>query len=175
VFERRERCIYRDNLFSDGGPMQLYGGMWHAVVANNTVMRAEGLIVEGLNHGTAPHFTYMPCYFIETTANKIMEALTYTGTNGGFSASGYYNGSTPFAGPMAVALVYRGNMMDNGVWKVSGAVEDVLIEGNTMANTAPWNGFSVVQGSFPNGTVANTTRRIFLRNNQGMPSGNAPL
>lgn len=23
VFERRERCIYRDNLFSDGGPMQL--------------------------------------------------------------------------------------------------------------------------------------------------------
>ena len=24
VFPRREKCIYRDNLFSDGGPMQLY-------------------------------------------------------------------------------------------------------------------------------------------------------
>ena len=59
VFARREKCIYRDNLFSDGGPMQLYGGMWHAVVANNTIERAEGLIVEGLNHAKPPAVAYM--------------------------------------------------------------------------------------------------------------------
>ena len=39
--------IIRDNYFSDGGPMQLYGGMRHAVVANNSFVRTDGAIVEG--------------------------------------------------------------------------------------------------------------------------------
>ena len=167
VFERREKCIYRDNLFEDGGPMQLYGGMWHAVVANNSIVRAEGLFVEGLNHGKD---TFMPCYFIETLSNRVVESLTYTGSVAGLSASGYYNASKVFSGAMVAAIVYRGNVVDNGHWSVSGAVTDVLIEGNTMINTQPWNNFSVRQGLMPNNTAGNTTSRIFLRNNVGMPA-----
>jgi hypothetical protein len=168
VFERREKCIYRDNLFSDGGPMQLYGGMWHAVVANNTILRAQGLLVEGLNHGRAPEFAYMPCYFIETISNTITEAITYSGSVSGISASGYYNHTSPFTGAMAAALVYRSNHVDNGKWTVNGAVTDVLIEGNTMQNTQPWNNFSIRLAKLPNGSGVDRAERIFLRNNLGM-------
>ena len=171
VFERRERCIYRDNLFEDGGPMQLYGGMWHAVVANNSIVRAEGLIVEGLNHPDGlGKDAFMPCYFVETLSNRVIESLTYTGSVAGLSASGYFNASKAFSGAMVAAIVYRGNFLDNGHWSVSGAVQDVLIEGNTMINTQSWNNFTVRQGQMPNKTAGNTTSRIFLRNNVGMPA-----
>jgi hypothetical protein len=69
---------------------------------------------------------------------------------------------------MAAALVYRDNYVDNGRWTVSGAVTDVLIEGNAMVNTMPWNNFSIQQGLLPNKTVGNTIARIFLRDNEGM-------
>ena len=36
-----------------------YGGMFHAVVANNMIERAQGLIVEGLNHGKSGSYTYV--------------------------------------------------------------------------------------------------------------------
>lgn len=168
VFERREKCIYRDNLFSDGGPMQLYGGMFHAIVANNTIERASGLIAEGLNHGKD---TYMPVYFIETLNNRIIDSISLTGEVAGLSAYGYYNASAKFNGTMAAALVYRNNHVDNGHWSVSGAATDVLIEGNAMVNTMPWNNFSIKQGLLPNKNATravNTTARIFLRDNEGM-------
>ena len=41
VFARREKIVYRDNVFIERGPMQLYGGMWNVVVANNT---ASGVV-----------------------------------------------------------------------------------------------------------------------------------
>ena len=59
--------------------------MFHAVVANNTVERAGGLIVEGLNHG---HNTFMPVYFIETLHNRIVESISLTGAVAGITASG---------------------------------------------------------------------------------------
>eukprot|EP00040_Diaphanoeca_grandis_P005094 m.31359 g.31359 ORF g.31359 m.31359 type:complete len:780 (+) comp16447_c0_seq1:96-2435(+) len=164
VFERRERSIYRDNVFEDGGPIQLYGGMFHAVVANNTGARIDGFIVEGLNHAG-----FLPCYFVETLDNNIVEGLNYDGGVGSFSTSGYYNKSAAFSGGMAVALVYRGNSVDNGAWSVQGAVTDVVIEGNTMTNTADWNQFTVTEGKNPDGSSANTTFRIFVRGNTGFP------
>ena len=108
------------------------------------------------------------CYFIETISNRFVDAITYTGSNGGISASGYYNASTPFTGAMAAALVYRDNHVDNGHWSVSGAVTDVLIEGNSMVNTMPWNNFTIKQGLLQNKTAGKTTARIFLRGNEGM-------
>ena len=33
--------------------------MFHAVVANNMIERAQGLIVEGLNHGKSGSYTYV--------------------------------------------------------------------------------------------------------------------
>ena len=50
IFERREKCIYADNTFTDGGPFQLYGGMAYGVVTRNTEARMGGFIAEGLNH-----------------------------------------------------------------------------------------------------------------------------
>ena len=73
----------------------------------------------------------MPCYFIETLSNRVVDSITLAGSVGGLHASGYYNASTAFTGAMAAALVYRDNHVDNGQWSVNGAVTDVLIEGNT--------------------------------------------
>ena len=153
--------------------MQLYGGTWHAVVANNTALRTDGFIVEGLNHGHGVQFAYMPCYFVETLHNRITEGLTLAGSNGGFSLRGYFNASSPFKGAMAAGMVYRDNFADNGRWLISGAVEDVLIEGNAMVNTDTWNLFAITQGKLPNGTEGNTTRRVFLRSNTGFAAPSA--
>ena len=38
-----------------------------------------------------------------------------------------------------------------------------------VVNTAPWNTFTIRQGMTPNKTAGNTTARIHLRNNEGMP------
>ena len=162
VFEHREKCIYRDNSFEDGGPFQLYGGMYHAVIANNTAARTDGFIVEGLNHeskpGGFPHL--IPCFFVEHVDNSVVEGNNYAGTaSGGFALSGFYNGSSPYyTGPMATAVTYRGNLVDNGEWTVSGAVADVLIEGNSMLDS---DGALVIR-------TPNQTSRLFARNNQGL-------
>jgi hypothetical protein len=84
------------------------------------------------------------------------------------SHTGFFNASAVFSGAMAAALVYRGNHVDNGQWDINGAVTDVLIEGNAMVNTMPWNNFSIREGLLPNKTASKTTARIFLKNNEGM-------
>eukprot|EP00039_Didymoeca_costata_P014568 m.236657 g.236657 ORF g.236657 m.236657 type:complete len:728 (+) comp16052_c0_seq16:66-2249(+) len=157
IFERREKCLYIGNHFADGGPMQLYGGMFHAVVADNVGVRINGFIVEGLNHEATPnHPHYIPCYFVETMNNRIEEGNNYGGS-GNFHLSGYYNASATFHGPMAVAVVYRGNYVNNGAWAIEGAVADVLIEGNTMEDSD--SGLQILN---------NVSERIFLRNNNGL-------
>jgi len=134
--------------------MQLYGGMWHAVVANNTALRAQGFIIEGLNHG---QHTYMPCYFVETLHNRVLEGVTYDGSVGGFAVSGYYNASQPFTGAMAAAIVYRGNVGDNSAFSLNDAVTDVLYEDNALTNSD--TGLTI---------RGNTSQRVFLRNNNDL-------
>ena len=103
------------------------------------------------------------------------EGITYTGSNAGLTASGYFNASAPFTGAMAAALVYRGNYLDNGHWSVGGAVTDVLIEGNTMVHTEPWNSFTIRQALFANHSAAgDRTARVYLRDNDGMAMPPAP-
>ena len=34
--ERRSHMIIRENVFQDGGPCQIFGGLYHAVIAENT-------------------------------------------------------------------------------------------------------------------------------------------
>lgn len=88
---------------------------------------------------------------------------------------------------MVAAVVYRGNSVDDGVWAVSGAATDVLIENNTMTNslqcsttghgggycpTACCQGFRVRNGKQPDGaTNVTTVFRVTLRNNVGMAAG----
>jgi len=189
VFERREHMIIRDNLFSDGGPMQLYGGMRHAQINNNTAVRTAGYFVEGLNHqkpGMLP--TLMPCYFIEHSKNKVLDRRLQAAT-AGFFTSGFYNTSLDFHGPMAVGIVYRDNHIDDGAWRIQGAVADVLLEGNAMENSRQCGtvgpgckggacgpcdggcceGLQVANGKQPDGaTNVTTVFRVFLRNNRGL-------
>ena len=153
---RRERNIYRDNEFIDGGPMQLWGLMWHSIVANNRAVRAGGFIV-------TDYFEYSSDYFIETHHNRV-EQVPYYGASG-ININGKYNASSDFTGPLVVSSVWRGNHVDNGAWSIDGAVSDVLIEGNTMTNCEhslqvdvnckPWH-------------RCNQTRRIALRSNTGL-------
>jgi hypothetical protein len=178
VFEHREKSIYRDNLFTDGGPMQLYGGAFHMIVANNTFERTTGAIVEGLNHHGGGTPMLIPSYFIETFDNHIVEGMSYDGSVSGFRTSGYYNRSVGFDGASVAAVVYRNNTVDNGVWVIQGAVTDVIVEGNTMVNSQQCDtstntcapaGLQVTNGQQPNGSTAvNTTFRIFRRNNVGL-------
>lgn len=158
IFEHREKSIYRDNLFEDGGPFQLYGGMYHCVVANNTAVRTDGFIAEGLQHGKVAKPAFMPVAFVEHLDNTIAEGNNYGGGVGGFTLSGFYNASSvDYTGAMATAITYRGNTADNGFWTVEGAVEDVLIEGNTMVDS---DAGLVMKG--------NQTFRVFTRNNVGL-------
>ena len=153
---RREKNIYRDNTFLDGGCMQLWGLMWHAVVANNVAVRAGGFIL-------TDYFEYSSDYFVETHNNHVSEEPYYGG--GEISINGAYNQSSDFTGSLVVASVWRGNTVDNGAWHLDGAASDLVIEGNTMANSdaglqtdvncKPWH-------------RCNQTHRIFLRDNVGM-------
>lgn len=154
VFEHREKSIYRDNYFADGGCVQLYGGIFHAIVANNTMLRSGGFITEGLRHQGG----FIPCYFVETLNNRILEGLDYTGSTARFLVSGYHNASLSFTGAMAAAIVYRGNQGDNSAFALQDAVTDALYEGNTLTNSdAP--GFTV---------IGNASERVFLRGNRGL-------
>jgi hypothetical protein len=40
-----------DWVLQDGGPCQIFGGLYHAVIAQNTAVRSDGFIVEGLLEG----------------------------------------------------------------------------------------------------------------------------
>ena len=53
-FERRSHMIIRENTFEDGGPCQIFGGLYHAVIAENTLTRSDGIIVEGLENTQGP-------------------------------------------------------------------------------------------------------------------------
>ena len=53
-FERRSHMIIRENTFEDGGPCQIFGGLYHAVIAENTLVRSDGIIVEGLENTQGP-------------------------------------------------------------------------------------------------------------------------
>lgn len=46
--------IIRENTFEDGGPCQIFGGLYHAVIAENTAVRSNGFIVEGLENTLGP-------------------------------------------------------------------------------------------------------------------------
>ena len=156
---RRERCIYRDNVFADGGAMQLWGLMWHAVVANNVGMRFAGFVVTNF-------FPYSSSYFIETLNNRVTEGVAYYPSSAGFSIDGSYNASSDFTHPVVSALVYRGNSVDNGAWAMDGAVSDVLIEGNVMSCSDQG---LVVDQNCKAWHRCNQTARILLRNNEGLP------
>ncbi len=156
---RRERCIYRDNVFADGGAMQLWGLMWHAVVANNVGTRFAGFVVTNF-------FPYSSSYFIETLNNRVTEGVAYYPSSAGFSIDGSYNASSDFTHPVVSALVYRGNSVDNGAWAMDGAVSDVLIEGNVMSYSD--HGL-VVDQNCKAWRRCNQTARILLRNNEGLP------
>ena len=82
-----------------------------------------------------------------------------------------------FVTPNTVELLMVGGQMESSAVtaspQVNGAVTDVLIEGNQMENTQPWNNFTIRQAKAANGSGVDRTARIFLRNNQGMECGMA--
>ena len=81
--------------------------MYHAVIANNTAIRTDGFVIEGLNHHSEKSNSYIPVFFIETLQNTIQEGNNYGGNPASFIGRGYYNASSQFTGAMAGALVYR--------------------------------------------------------------------
>ena len=155
---RREKNIYRDNEFIDGGAMQLWGLMWHAVVANNVAVRAQGFVLTDF-------FEYSSDYFIETLNNKV-SGTAYYASSGGIGINGKCNASSDFTGSLVVASVWRGNSIDDGAWNLDGAASDLLIEGNTMTNSDM--GLEVDKNCKP-WHRCNQTHRISVRNNTGMP------
>ena len=156
--------------------------MRHAVIANNRFVRTDGALVWGLNHQKPgmPE-AFMPCYFIETFRNHVSDRRLQ-GSPGGFNALGFYNASKDFDGPMAVGLVYRDNVVDDGTWRIAGAVSDVILEGNKMINSQQCgtggpgpcdggccDGLQIANGKQPDGSANVTTVfRVLLRNNSGL-------
>lgn len=175
-FERRSHMIIRENTFSDGGPCQIFGGLYHAVIAENKAVRTDGFIVEGLENVRGPmlaasvnspprlpdtHYpTYIPVYFIEVLNNVIEEGNVYGGGTGGFVVRGAYNGSSPFSGAMAAAVVLRNNTGDNAYFQVNDAVSDAVVEDNKLVNSD--------EGLQLNNKTGRSPERIFVGQNHGL-------
>ena len=185
-FERRSHMIIRENTFMDGGPCQIFGGLYHGVIAENTAVRSDGFIVEGLENTRGPMLagsgsdarlgtsdrgpdpllypTYIPTYFIEVLDNRVLEGNVYGGGTGGFSVRGMYNGTSPFSGAMAAAIVLRNNSGDNSHFIVSNAVSDIIIEANTLVSSdEPGLQLTNASGTGP-------TRVFIGENNKGLGS-----
>ena len=162
--ERRSHMIIRENVFEDGGPCQIFGGLYHAVIAENIAIRSDAFIVEGIQIQAPGRYpTYLPTYFIEVLSNRVVEGNVYGGGTGGFRVFGSHNASSPYSGPMAAAIVLRNNSGkllssllyvcilpvsrpelgvcagfatgDNSFFIISDAVSDIIVEGNTLLDS----------------------------------------
>jgi hypothetical protein len=79
--------------------------------------------------------TYIPTYFIEVLDNVIMEGNVYGGGTGGFVVSGAFNGSSPYSGAMAAAIVLRNNSGNNAYFQINDAASDIIVEGNALIDS----------------------------------------
>lgn len=119
------------NEFADCGPMQFYGTAVENVVAGNTGARMSGFRSKGLwYHG------YQPNWYCEFRGNALTEGNYYHWTTVSDSVL-EINGMRhlPYAGPMNVGAVVRGNALEgNSHIRVDGDSRDAVVEANRVAN-----------------------------------------
>jgi hypothetical protein len=131
----RGRSIFVENRIEDAGPLQLYGSAADVIVADNLTSRADGLLAWGLSqHGWGWH-PVLRCQFLGNTV---------TGGSGyGARISGPASivvsttgNNDVYAGPLARAVVVRGNTLDDqAVITLDGTVTDPIVEGNSISGS----------------------------------------
>ena len=129
----RGRSIFVENRIEDAGLLQLYGSAADVIVADNVTSRAEGMLAWGLSqHGWGWH-PVLRCQFINNTltggsgygariSGPASIGITTTGNN------------DTYAGPLARAVVIRGNVLDDRAFiALDGTLTDAIVEGNSIA------------------------------------------
>ncbi|NLO74625.1 MAG: hypothetical protein GX100_11045 [candidate division WS1 bacterium] len=136
--------ILTGNDMSDGSTaLSLYGAHYDCVLAGNTAARTTGFVSRGMHYGGPA-----PCFNIQWLNNRITEGYNIRGQEGG-AGNGMLlliSGGTTFLpwahtydykGPLQRGVIVRGNVMEaNASIGVQGPVADVVIEGNTVCESA---------------------------------------
>jgi hypothetical protein len=130
----RGRSLFVENRIEDAGPLQLYGSAADVIVADNVTSRADGLLAWGLSqHGWGWH-PVLRCQFIN---NTLTGGSGYGARiSGPASIAVTTTGNTKvYAGPLARAVVIRGNDLDDQAFiALDGTLTDAVVEGNSIEN-----------------------------------------
>jgi hypothetical protein len=125
-----------ENRIEDAGPLQLYGSAADVIVADNVTARADGLLAWGLSqHGWGWH----PVFRCQFLGNTISDGGGFGARVSGPASIGVATtgNNDQYRGPLARAMVIRGNTLDDqAVVAVGGVVADVIVERNTIKNTS---------------------------------------
>jgi hypothetical protein len=132
----RGRNLFVENRIEDAGPLQLYGSAADVIVADNVTARADGLLAWGLSqHGWGWH----PVFRCQFLGNTISDGGGFGARVSGPASIGVATtgNNDQYRGPLARAMVIRGNTLDDqAVVAVGGVVADVIVERNTIKNTS---------------------------------------
>lgn len=131
----RGRSIFVENRIEDAGPLQLYGSAADVIVADNVTSRADGLLAWGLSqHGWGWH-PVLRCQFLK---NTVTGGSGYGARISGPASIGVSTtgNNDVYAGPLARAVVVRGNTLDDqAVITLDGTVADPIVEGNSISGS----------------------------------------
>ena len=131
----RGHTLIVNNTFKDGGAVQFYGTSIENVVYNNRATRMTGFFALGQE---SRGWGWQPSWYNQFLNNEITDGHNYRhqqtqiGVMGTVSSShvGNYNG------PLSKCIVIRNNkFQSNGLIRISGQSEDVLVEKNAMKNS----------------------------------------
>jgi len=150
ITQMRGRYLFIGNKVTDAGvAIQLYGIALDVIVDSNSSTRAGGFRGYAIPYRASSNQDWaianQPEMFVQFLNNEIVEGNTYI--RGAMTASRIGLDSIPpspdWASPMALGLIIRGNKLDSASQIVVStktskvpAVEDVVIEGNTVKDSA---------------------------------------
>lgn len=131
----RGHTIVVNNTFEDGGAIQFFGTSIENIIANNRATRMTGFFVLGQeNNG----WGWQPSWYNQILNNEITDGHNYRhqptqiGVMGTVSAAHVGN----YDGPLSKCIVIRDNkIQSNGLIRIMGQSEDVLVEKNLMKNS----------------------------------------
>jgi hypothetical protein len=129
----QENYLIIGNTFKDTGALQFFGTSVNHVVAENTFERSDGIFLRGLKYKEL-----QPILYVQILNNTILSAPP--GRKGLIQVRSQPPKDT--AVPLVIGVVVRGNKLASnssiqiiGTSSSLGSVEDILVEGNLVANS----------------------------------------
>lgn len=132
----RGRNLFVENVFEDGGAVQLYGVAHDSIVARNRAARMDGFLLWGLN---GRDWGYQPSWGCQFLDNEVLEGNGYGERSSGFRTVAAEHNNNPvkaFEGPLVRGAIFRRNVLHNNAGiRIAGRTEDALVEHCIVRNT----------------------------------------